>query len=985
MKRTKRKRPTTKVNGTKVSSATIKVLKEFSFGAKRKGEPSLMTTSKKMKTSSPYLSRSKVLESKDTLKSTPENLELKPCIVCNESFSSSDDLKCHLAKHAGCMVYRCNVCSQTFITVNKWKEHIEDSVGTSHCEMCGQNFGCITAKQGHQCSDFMYVCFECSSKFRKKWALDRHLRTHHCNKKCSVCNMKFANEDHFENHTKKCSLNENKASNSELTSDSKTTANVKNHKGMIKTVLKAQNSIPKSKLPEKNKKEQNSEDEKSAEKKSLLPQPELGPTSVEETLITVKQQVETSSNCIKCGLEASNELKISPGKACICSKNAVSNNVIKVIKKAYTPRMSIIEDDVTQKILSTRVVFECKKCFKVYRSEKQLELHKKVHTSLPATRCTTCKQFFCKKNHGLRTQLGVKPKVHTCVVCNANFVMQRRYAIHEAKHFGTIRFQSKKANSEPLYSCHHCNKEFGLKLFRSHYLRRKLKPSVLKVTKDEYVESEVDSSSKDGERLEDNSKHLLAADKVDLSVHEGEESMPDLAKSIKESNTCSVEPITINQQLGASDQNLSENSSNQLEATTLKELDSTLEKGDSSFLKYLLLATNSHLQEYLDQSGFKSLLKNGLVYRCPLCKKAFKQYNSILNHTGLCWYFYFGKCTDGEISEEEKSLNDILNGHMPPMVSDDVHHVGIFVLKNLCDPKEAVAMKKKSLSKASWLNKENCSFRNIGRQKVNIAENSSNGTLNSLQELKKTNLPTIVPPSLPTDNHTNFKLPFVTNKKLLSVEIKKRVSVVTASSSSPHECWICGRMFTSNRGILNHYLMHVNTDFFTSTSQLQKNTDSEEEFTADTQRQDKPETTLQLAENESEIDSSSKLQEVDESCNRSTDDDDDENKQKFDKLQDLRSKFSKLLCHLVGDPEVLSDLGWPQRLIDEVLVDVIKGCDQSPAISTEQTPLENLRLNITTLLHICVKDQAMEKFGWNMKPVEEVVGEMLSGGDISGI
>ncbi|XP_067124933.1 LOW QUALITY PROTEIN: zinc finger protein 721-like [Centruroides vittatus] len=95
-------------------------------------------------------------------------------------------------------------------------------------------------------------------------------------------------------------------------------------------------------------------------------------------------------------------------------------------------------------------------------------------------------------------------------------------------------------------------------------------------------------------------------------------------------------------------------------------------------------------------------------------------------------------------------------------------------------------------------------------------------------------------------------------------------------------------------------------------------------------------------------------------------------------LDILRDNFSQLLYLFVADPELMSQFGWGQRLIDDVLDDVLQNMGQNSIDrDSSLSELERLRGNIRVLLRICIKDQVMDAVDSNNKSIDEIVIDML--------
>ena len=148
---------------------------------------------------------------------------LHECQMCNDKFTSKDDLDLHKVTHKFTHPHECTICDVRF-TDEGYKEH-NDNLTSRHpvsCPLCPERFKSRKQLQSHitiheikgsQCHGYRQVlpCNLCQRKFRFLKALLEHQawhqrRTHHKKVKhkdippCSMCNRKFETYKELEWH-----------------------------------------------------------------------------------------------------------------------------------------------------------------------------------------------------------------------------------------------------------------------------------------------------------------------------------------------------------------------------------------------------------------------------------------------------------------------------------------------------------------------------------------------------------------------------------------------------------------------------------------------------------------------------------------------------------------------------------------------------------------------------------------------------------------
>lgn len=186
--------------------------------------------------------------------------------------------------------------------------------------------------------------------------------------------------------------------------------------------------------------------------------------------------------------------------------------------------------------------------------------------------------------------------------------------------------------------------------------------------------------------------------------------------------------------------------------------------------------------------------------------------------------------------------------------------------------------------------------------------------------------------------------------KTLQEEIKNKVT-----EQNPHSCRFCGKIFYRGTGIYAHYF-NKHTKYSTPL----KIPLDQEHFNSEGS------TSALAAVNSSKC----RRREMNNSGN-----DDDQSI-----LKELEDNLNTLLEMLIRDHEVLQGLGWPNRNVSDLIFDILERCGLQPASQNAKnlSTLQCLQKNVRQLFAFCIKESAMEQYGWNKKLIEDVVRDLIA-------
>ncbi|CAH1783632.1 unnamed protein product [Owenia fusiformis] len=144
-----------------------------------------------------------------------------PCTVCDFRFTQRSHLNTHMKKHAEKSVIVCELCEESFLTVQGLTQHTQRAHGEKsvnsklfNCKLCSKGFTRKTVlyahnRKVHPESAPQYSCNECDLDFKSRKELNTHMKSHFENYKCELCKKKFKLESRLIRHVCSSSKAEN--------------------------------------------------------------------------------------------------------------------------------------------------------------------------------------------------------------------------------------------------------------------------------------------------------------------------------------------------------------------------------------------------------------------------------------------------------------------------------------------------------------------------------------------------------------------------------------------------------------------------------------------------------------------------------------------------------------------------------------------------------------------------------------------------------
>ncbi|XP_053564811.1 zinc finger protein 583-like, partial [Bombina bombina] len=132
---------------------------------------------------------------------------LHKCGVCHKNFTSSNELRQHLAGHTGEQRYKCRDCGRTFSCNYFLVRHQRSHTGERPfvCPQCNKSFSCSSVLYRHQrthSGEQPFKCEVCTKGFSQKTSLIIHLRTHTGERpfSCQLCDRSFCSSSALVRH-----------------------------------------------------------------------------------------------------------------------------------------------------------------------------------------------------------------------------------------------------------------------------------------------------------------------------------------------------------------------------------------------------------------------------------------------------------------------------------------------------------------------------------------------------------------------------------------------------------------------------------------------------------------------------------------------------------------------------------------------------------------------------------------------------------------
>lgn len=135
------------------------------------------------------------------------------CDICAKGFRTNDHFRYHMTTHATGSSFSCNSCEKTFrnkITLNSHVRQFHSGLKPSHtCPTCNKPFFSLAKYKIHiavHTDELPYVCPHCTSRFRLKENLTKHITVTHSDARpfyCSVCSVGFKRNGAYKQHMRR--------------------------------------------------------------------------------------------------------------------------------------------------------------------------------------------------------------------------------------------------------------------------------------------------------------------------------------------------------------------------------------------------------------------------------------------------------------------------------------------------------------------------------------------------------------------------------------------------------------------------------------------------------------------------------------------------------------------------------------------------------------------------------------------------------------
>ncbi|RUS77117.1 hypothetical protein EGW08_015133, partial [Elysia chlorotica] len=139
-------------------------------------------------------------------KTAHEVVQKFPCLICDETFMHSEELRNHLPLHGSQNneLLQCNLCSREFKEVTRLRQHLQRHRNKTHsCQLCGQSGMNIGQLRHHKKLHKQQVsCSVCGRVMNSEASLKEHMNVHTGDKPidCDVCHMKLPSQSALANH-----------------------------------------------------------------------------------------------------------------------------------------------------------------------------------------------------------------------------------------------------------------------------------------------------------------------------------------------------------------------------------------------------------------------------------------------------------------------------------------------------------------------------------------------------------------------------------------------------------------------------------------------------------------------------------------------------------------------------------------------------------------------------------------------------------------
>ncbi len=128
------------------------------------------------------------------------------CDVCQHVFSAGSDLRSHMKSHLRKKQYICRFCHRAFTSQHEKVRHTKEIHYVEKCDICNLTFSKSSALRTHVKAVHLLTCKVCKQNTSTASALQSHMETHSQQKSytCQFCPTKFKSEVEKLRHMGKC-------------------------------------------------------------------------------------------------------------------------------------------------------------------------------------------------------------------------------------------------------------------------------------------------------------------------------------------------------------------------------------------------------------------------------------------------------------------------------------------------------------------------------------------------------------------------------------------------------------------------------------------------------------------------------------------------------------------------------------------------------------------------------------------------------------